>query len=141
MINLSQTFHRTFLGDQVDVDSLHGVVEGFDWPTRREAREWLQMHLDGLNTWRRYRQRELQAKALQDVAELEYNYSMPGAERPTDRFNRVGMDLARQLTLSTIWTRLFQDLRDIETKYDTKRDLALTQHEALMAHLDSLEVS
>lgn len=139
MINLSKTFHRSYLGDQVDPDSLHGVVEGFDWPTRREAREWLNMHLDGLNTWRRFTQRELEQVALRSLAELEYNFSSMWTPRPTDRFNITGRDLERQLKLSTIWTRLFSDLRDVEAKYDAQRDLALTQHEALMAYLDVLE--
>ena len=142
MINLAQTFFRSFLAESdLDENSPFGVVEDFDWPTRREAREWLQMHLDGLNTWRRFTQRELEQVALRSLAELEYNFSSMSTPRPADRFNIAGRDLERQLKLSMVWTRLFSDLRDVEAKYDTQRDLALEQHEALMAHLDSLEVS
>lgn len=141
MINLAKTFFRSMLVDSdLDENSPFGVVEDFDWPTHREAKQWLDSHLTGLNIWRRFQQTELQTKALQDVAELEYNYASMSNPRPVGRFSITGSDLGRQLTLSTIWTRLFQDLRDVEARYDARRDMALEQYEALVAHLDSLEV-
>ena len=142
MINLSKTFHRSYLADgDLDPDSLHGVVEGFDWPTRREAKQWLDSHLRGLDIWRRHQQRVITSTGLDIVADTEYAHASMSAPIPAGRMNIVARDLARQLENSLTMTRMFASLRDVEAKYDAQRDMALEQYEALVVHLDSLEVS
>jgi hypothetical protein len=95
------------------------------------------MGLLSLDIWRRNRQREMTQVATAVVANIEWQHA---AEKvPTGQLAIVGRDLARQLEVSTAWTRMFANLRDIEAQYDLRATDWLEQYAELVAYLDELE--